>query len=61
MTTQPTTTITATELKHKSGELLRRVAEQRERFLIKRDGYSVAVLLSVEEYLSLATKEEESR
>lgn len=57
MTTQSLKIITATELKRKSGHLLCRAAEHDEQFLIKRGGYSIAVLLSFEAYQALTKKD----
>ena len=45
--------IAAIKLRHNLGEILDQVANNRERFLIKRAGIPAAVLLSVSEYEDL--------
>jgi antitoxin YefM len=45
--------ITAIHLRRKLGEILDAVANQRERFLIKRSGIPAAILLSVPDYEDL--------
>ena len=45
--------ITAVNLRHKLGEILDAVANQQERFLIKRSGVPAAILLSVPDYEDL--------
>jgi prevent-host-death family protein len=45
--------ITAINLRHKLGEILDRVANERERFLIKRSGIPAAVLLSISDFEDL--------
>ena len=45
--------ITAIHLRHKLGEILDRVANDRERFLIKRSGIHAAVLLSIADFEDL--------
>ena len=45
--------ITAITLRHSLGEVLDRVANQRERFLIKRAGIPAAIILSVADYEDL--------
>jgi antitoxin YefM len=45
--------ITAINLRRKLGEILDAVANQRERFLIKRSGIPAAILLSVPDYEDL--------
>lgn len=42
--------ISATELNRRSGEVLRRVALQHEHIMIERDGYPLAVIISIEDY-----------
>lgn len=42
--------ISATELNRRSGEVLRRVAVKGEHIMIERDGYPLAVIISIEEY-----------
>jgi len=44
------TLISATDLNRRSGEILKRVTIQGEHFLIERDGYPLAVILSLDEY-----------
>ena len=46
-------TITASELQRTSGKILRRVAVDKERLIIERAGYPVAVVLPFEEYEEL--------
>lgn len=45
--------ISATELNRRSGEMLRRVALQNEQIIIERDGYPLAVMISIETYKRL--------
>jgi PHD/YefM family antitoxin component YafN of YafNO toxin-antitoxin module len=47
------TEIAALNLRHKLGEILDAVANKRERFLVKRAGIPVAILLSVADYHDL--------
>lgn len=44
------TSISATDLNRRSGELLKRVVVHGEQFLIERNGYPLAVLISVADY-----------
>lgn len=46
--------ISATELNRRSGEMLRRVALQNEQIIIERDGYPLAVMISITDYKRLA-------
>ena len=50
--TKPTV-ITATELKHKSGEIIRRAAQDGEHFIVERAGYPIVVILAVQTYAKL--------
>jgi prevent-host-death family protein len=45
--------ITAIKLRHSLGEILDRIAYERERFLVKRSGIPVAVLMSLSDYEDL--------
>jgi prevent-host-death family protein len=45
--------ITALNLRHNLGEILDKVANKRERFLVKRAGIPAAVILSVADYEDL--------
>jgi PHD/YefM family antitoxin component YafN of YafNO toxin-antitoxin module len=45
--------ITAIHLRHKLGAILDQVANQRERFLVKRAGIPAAILLSIPDYEDL--------
>ena len=45
--------ISALQVRHKLGEILSQVANQHERFLIKRGGIPAAVLLPLAEYAAL--------
>jgi len=47
--TEPTL-VTATEMKLKSGEILRRVYQDKESFFVERGGYRIAAILPAEEY-----------
>lgn len=47
--------ISATELNRRSGEMLKKVAVQGEHVLIERDGYPLAVMISVEDYKHFMT------
>jgi prevent-host-death family protein len=47
------TEITAINLRHKLGEILDAVANERQRFLIKRAGIPAAILLSVHDFEDL--------
>lgn len=49
--------ISATELNRRSGEVLRRVAVQREHIMIERDGYPLAVIISIEDYKQYTTEQ----
>lgn len=43
-------TISATDLNRRSGEVLKKVATQGKHFLIERDGYPLAVIISLDDY-----------
>jgi prevent-host-death family protein len=45
--------ISALEVRHNFGEVLRQVANQQRHFLIKRSGIPAAVLLSLSQYAAL--------
>lgn len=44
------TSISATDLNRRSGEILRQVSIQGKHFLIERGGYPLAVIISSEDY-----------
>lgn len=44
------TTITATEMQKKSGEIIRRAHKDGEHFIVERDGYPVVAIVPVGEY-----------
>jgi prevent-host-death family protein len=44
------TLISATDLNRRSGELLKRVTIHGEHFLIERNGYPLAVIISIADY-----------
>ena len=48
-----TTTIPALKLRRKLGEVLEKVARERERFVIEKAGIPLAVLLEIHEYENL--------
>lgn len=50
-------TIPATELNVRSGNVLRRVAVDREHIVIERSGYPLAVIIPVHDYQQLAERE----
>lgn len=51
---QPSPTIiTATELKQKSGEIMRRAVQTGEVFLVKRGGYPTVVIVAQADYAKL--------
>lgn len=52
--------ISATELNRRSGEVLRRVALQREHIMIERDGYPLAVIISIVDYNQYITEEKQT-
>ena len=53
--TKPTV-ITATELKHKSGEIMRRAAQDGEHFIVERARYPIVVILAVQDYERLKAR-----
>lgn len=55
------TTITATELQQKHGQLLKRVYQNSERLMVKRGGYDIAVILSVQDYGNLVEAAQSGR
>jgi prevent-host-death family protein len=42
--------ISATTLKQQSGSILRRVAKDRQHFVVERDGFPVAVIIPIVDY-----------
>lgn len=52
-------TIPATELNLRAGNVLRRVAVDREHIIIERTGYPLAVIIPIQDYKRLTEKEEE--
>jgi prevent-host-death family protein len=53
------TVITATELQQKSGQILRRIFQDREHFIIERGGYPIAVVIPVQDYSQSISGREE--
>jgi prevent-host-death family protein len=49
------TIITATELKHKSGEIIRRAAKNGEHFVVERSGYPVVAIVPIQDYQQLTS------
>ena len=47
------TTITATEMQHKSGEIIRRAYTDNEHFIVERSGYPMVVIIPLAHYRAL--------
>ena len=50
MTDTKPTTITATMLQREVGTVLRRVGQQRQHIIVKRDGFPIVVIIPIVEY-----------
>ena len=50
--------ITASTLQRQVGAVLRRVAIEKQRLIIKRDGFPIAVIMPIEDYGRLASENE---
>lgn len=49
-TQKKTNTITATQLQREAGTVLRRVGQEGQHLIVKRDGFSVAVIIPIVDY-----------
>ena len=47
-------TITATEMQHKSGQIIRRAYTGHEHFIVERGGYPVVAIIPLEHYRRLS-------
>lgn len=50
MSNKQPTIITATELKLRSGEVIKRTCQDREHFIVERDGYAVIAIIPLPVY-----------
>lgn len=55
----PVVTIPSTELNLRAGNVLRRVAVDREHIIIERNGYPIAVMIPIHDYERLTKQEQE--
>lgn len=55
----PVVTIPSTELNLRAGNVLRRVAVDREHIVIERNGYPIAVMIPIHDYERLTKQEQE--
>lgn len=50
MTAPHVSTITATEMQHKSGQIIKRAYKDKEQFIVERDGYPVVAIIPIDVY-----------